>query len=115
MLLFFLSVCCLITTRIHAESKISNILLLGGNGLLGSATVKKLLLFESTKYKITVLNRGNWYWDTDVTVKPYVKHIRCDRGDGFRESCPRLGDGTMYDAVVDFSGYHPLDVEVSKK
>ena len=47
------------------------------------------------------------------TVKPYVNHIKCSRGDGFRQLCSQLTNETFYDAVVDFSAYHPLDIEVS--
>lgn len=92
-----------------------NILVLGGDGMLGSATVKHFI--EGNKreqrYNLTLLNRGNWYWDTEETIKPLVHHFQCTRGDGFRENCQKLYDGVVYDVVVDFSCYHPLDMEVS--
>ena len=93
-------------------SSSANILILGGNGMLGSATVHSLLK-DDEHHNIVIVNRGNWYWDTASTVKPFVKHFECTRGDGFREECADLAniDG-FYDVIVDFSAYNPLDIEV---
>jgi len=89
-----------------------NILLLGGNGLLGSAAVEALLKANTdNQYNITKLNRGNWYWDTEVTVKPFVHHIQCERGDEFQDDCLVKDNGVYYEAIIDFSCYHPLDME----
>ncbi|XP_065653466.1 uncharacterized protein LOC136080580 [Hydra vulgaris] len=88
----------------------SNILILGGNGMLGSATVHSLLKYPG-QYNITIVNRGNWYWDTESTVKPFVKHFECTRGDGFREECAIIANIDSYDVVIDFSAYNPLDIE----
>jgi len=89
---------------------LKNILILGGAGMMGSATTK-LLMKQKTKFNLTLVNRGNWYWDSEETIKPFVHHYECTRGDGFRDLCTRLNDGLFYDAIVDFSCYHPLDME----
>ena len=93
----------------------TKLLLLGGNGLLGSAAVSAILNSAgSSGFEVTLLSRGNWYWDTEKLIKPFVHHIKCTRGEGFRESCTRLQMGQVYDTIVDFSSYDPLDVEVSR-
>ena len=52
------------------------ILLLGGNGMLGGETAVKLL---EAGHQVHVLNRGNWYHDSTIRIKPFVRHIKCDR------------------------------------
>ena len=52
------------------------VLLLGGNGMLGGETAK--LLVEAG-HQVHILNRGNWYHDSETRIKPFVKHIKCDR------------------------------------
>jgi len=79
--------------------------------MMGSATTR-LFMEEVSNFNITVVNRGNWYWDTEEDIKPFVHHYKCTRGDGFRELCPQLNDGLFYDTIIDFSCYHPLDIEV---
>ncbi|XP_057306164.1 uncharacterized protein LOC130644534 [Hydractinia symbiolongicarpus] len=97
--------------KVKSDKNVHNVLLLGGNGLLGSAVTQMLLRVKDVKYNITILNRGNWYWDTENIIKPFVNHIKCSREDGFREMCTQLADNTKYDSVVDFSAYDPLDIE----
>lgn len=77
------------------------VLLLGGNGMIGSATAR-LLLAEG--HHVTVANRYRWNWDTAQTIAPFVRQIYCDRN-GIEERCKRLRVSGNYDAVVDFSTY----------
>ncbi|XP_046561287.1 uncharacterized protein LOC124270260 [Haliotis rubra] len=86
-----------------------NILVFGGNGFLGSATVETLL---EADHVITIVNRGNWYWDSVFTIKPRVQHISCDRGVTLRkcDGLVELVGKKSFDVVVDFSGYHPFAV-----
>jgi len=59
----------------------------GGNGFLGSASVDRLL---DRGHSVTVVNRGNWYWDSDTRVMPRVdKVVSCDRDNGVH-SCDEL-------------------------
>ena len=89
------------------------ILVLGGDGMLGSETVARLKLRGND---ITVLHRGTWYWDSSKRIKPWVNFIQCDR-DYFNECADKLGDVTrekgMWDAVFDFSGYKPKQIKVN--
>ena len=52
------------------------ILLLGGNGMLGGETAKML---TGAGHQVHILNRGNWYHDSETRIKPIVRHIKCDR------------------------------------
>lgn len=51
----------------------STILVFGGNGFIGAATVTRLL---DAGHSVTLVNRGNWYWDSDMLIKPFVHHLR---------------------------------------
>ena len=85
------------------------ILVLGGNGFLGSETVELLL---DADYEITVLNRGNKYFDSEKRIKDFVKEtITCDRDTLIRKTCPDLMRSGKYDAVIDFSSYTPMHIE----
>ncbi|XP_005112150.1 chloroplast stem-loop binding protein of 41 kDa b, chloroplastic [Aplysia californica] len=87
-----------------------NILIFGGNGFIGSSTAERLI---AAGHKLTLVNRGNWYWDTGFYVQPHVQHIMCDRMQA-ASKCSGLVDFVYYsdkiDAVVDFSAYHPQSV-----
>lgn len=80
---------------------------------MGSATVEKLIQLE---YYIVIVNRGNWYWDSATKIKPHVQHVKCDRMRPLQK-CSELLDylqdeatPTTFDAVIDFSAYHPLEI-----
>lgn len=84
------------------------ILVFGGNGFIGAATVTRLL---DAGHSVTLVNRGNWYWDSDMLIKPFVHHLRCDR----MQSLYRCDDMNLlltsnpsifFDTVIDFSAYH---------
>ena len=84
------------------------ILSFGGNGMIGSETLTSLI--ATGDYDITLVSRGNWPYDADTRVQPHVKHVECDRSEGFK-TCPELMadiDATQqYYAVLDFSGFYP--------
>ena len=62
---------------LHCKAVIPmRILLLGGNGMLGGETAKMLV---GAGHQVHILNRGNWYHDSETRIKPFVKHIKCDR------------------------------------
>lgn len=91
------------------------VLVFGGNGFLGGATVERLL---AAGHRVVTVHRGNWYWDSAFVIKPYVTHIKCDRMSSL-DKCPQLLDlvnnnGT-FDAVVDFSAYHPFSIKEALK
>ncbi|XP_070574965.1 uncharacterized protein [Ptychodera flava] len=87
------------------------VLVFGGNAFIGAETVVALV---SKGYQVTIVNRGNWYWDSETRIKPHVSHVVCDRSldllkcDDFRGL---LGIVEKFDAVVDFSGYQGYQVE----
>lgn len=107
--LFF--IVAVITKKVYADGQL-NILMLGGNGMLGSATVQSIL-GQLGDVNLTLLSRGNWYWDTEDLIKPYVTHVKCYRGEGFQDECAIAFSGVVYDTIIDFSSYDPLDVEVN--
>lgn len=86
-------------------------LVFGGNGFIGSELVTLLRLRKSD---VTIVNRGNWYWDSEIRIKPYVKHVRCDRYS--IKSCSELieviEDKDYFDVVYDFSSYIPNHLQV---
>lgn len=56
-----------------AKNSTQNILILGGNGFLGSSLVAKIVQFQ--RYKVTTLNRGRQYFDSKTRVEPNVHQI----------------------------------------
>ena len=80
------------------------ILVFGGNGFIGSEAVRRLL---DKGDEITIVNRGNWYFDSDQRIKPFVKeHFICDRDMRMRTECKEILTSGYYDAVIDFSSYN---------
>ena len=93
--------------------KKKNILVFGGNGFIGASTVEKLL---RANYTVVTVNRGNWYWDSNIRVMPYVKNLKCDRMQSLQK-CTALQmylwdteTPTYFDAVIDFSAYHAFEI-----
>lgn len=85
------------------------ILILGGNGFMGSSLVAKLL--SNARYNVTTLNRGRYYFDSKTRVDPHVKRIVCDRSDIY--NCTELLNSTQYYyAVVDYSSFYMEDIQV---
>ncbi|OWF36591.1 hypothetical protein KP79_PYT03083 [Mizuhopecten yessoensis] len=84
------------------------IFVLGGNGLLGSAFMERVI---EKRDNLVVVNRGNWYWDTSELILPFVTPIQCNRRNSLGK-CPDLafllsgeGKDIVFDAVVDFSSF----------
>jgi len=91
-----------------ATSK-KKILILGGNGFLGSHVLHTL---SEKNMEITLVNRGNIYFNSDKEAVPYAdKLFTCDRNTLLRSTCPGLLGKTFYDAVVDFSSYNEKQIE----
>ncbi|XP_045203480.2 uncharacterized protein LOC123556655 [Mercenaria mercenaria] len=121
--MYLLMTICL-CTRSHGnpnavtQDQDKTILVFGGNGFIGSATVEKLL---RVNYTVVIINRGNWYWDTAETVKPFVRHVKCDRMQSLQR-CAGLQHyiwstdaPPMFEAVVDFSAYHAFEITEALK
>lgn len=84
------------------------VLVFGGNGFIGSAMVHTLLVderFDPEAMQVTVVNRGNHYWDSADRVFSRVSAIQCDRKNV--TSCEGLASFVAgidkIDVVVDFS------------
>ena len=87
--------------------RMQRVLVFGGNGFLGGATVERML--AAGHYQVVTVNRGNWYWDSAFVVKPHVTQVTCDRLYPL-ERCEQLVNMVKdegFDVVVDFSAYHP--------
>ena len=87
-------------------------LVFGGNGLLGAELVSLLRLRQ--RADITIINRGNWYWDTKFRIKPFVKHIKCDRYTikSCKEFQKLIEEKGFFDMVYDFSSYRSDHLQV---
>lgn len=95
-----------------------NILVFGGNGFIGSHVVSHLIEKYKT-YNITLVSRGNWKFDAETVIKPYVTHFSCDRYAGVQilfssnglaecsDFMTYLSAMKFFDYVVDFSAYEP--------
>lgn len=112
--LVLFTMCLSLVTPSMAQHR-KKVLVLGGDGMLGSETVARLKL---KGHDITILHRGSWYWDSSLRIKPWVNFVQCDR-DRFNECADKLGEITrekgMFDAVIDFSGYKPSHVKVNSR
>eukprot|EP00112_Aurelia_sp_Birch-Aquarium-sp1_P010862 Seg230.24 transcript_id=Seg230.24/GoldUCD/mRNA.D3Y31 product="dTDP-D-glucose 4 6-dehydratase" protein_id=Seg230.24/GoldUCD/D3Y31 len=104
-----LSFYTLFSSSVSTEEKEKRILVLGGNGFLGGETVELLL---NNDYEVTIVNRGNKYFDSDTRIEPEVKQrLICDRDTLIRKTCPKLKKSGKYDAVIDFSSYNSMQME----
>ena len=105
----------LVTNGVAQSPYRQRVLVLGGDGMLGSETVARLKL---RGHDITILHRGRWYWDSALRIKPWVNFIQCDR-DHFNGCADKLTDITrekgMFDVVMDFSGYKPSHIKVNSR
>jgi nucleoside-diphosphate-sugar epimerase len=83
-------------------------LVFGGNGFMGVPTVEKLLIGG---YHVTIVNRGNWYWDSEIKIKPRVSHVTCDRYKPLSQ-CKNMKalHNFKFDVVVDFSAYERFQI-----
>ena len=105
----------LLSRELLVEATDRQILVFGGNGFLGSETMDLLIQAGD---ELTMVNRGNWYWDSHKRVLPHVQHIKCDRKHPL-ETCPELvskvSETEKFDAVIDFSGYGSIETKESSK
>ena len=62
-----------------AANSVKQILSFGGNGMIGSEVLTRLIKEEGTDYNITLVSRGSWHFDNGVRVMPYVNAVVCDR------------------------------------
>tara|TARA_B100000795_G_scaffold268482_1_gene255527 strand:+ start:188 stop:2953 length:2766 start_codon:yes stop_codon:yes gene_type:complete len=85
-----------------------SILILGGNGMLGSETS---LLLSSAGASVTILNRNTTYWDSNARLfqntKTDIKHYIYDRS---KKTIP-TSLSTSYDVLLDFSGTESVYVD----
>ncbi|XP_068670447.1 uncharacterized protein [Montipora foliosa] len=85
------------------------VLVFGGNGFIGSETVSRLLKRGD---EITMVNRGNWYFDSEERIKPFVSaHFKCNRDKLLEVECEELSASGYYDAVIDFSSYNARQIK----
>ena len=92
------------------------VLVFGGNGFIGAATVARLL---GEQDKVTIVSRGNWYWDSEERIKAKVEQaFECDRKKTIA-TCPELVEfiesTEHFDAVLDFSAQTGADVKDASK
>lgn len=86
------------------------VLVFGGNGFIGSEIVSSLI--EKDLYDITLVNRGNWYFDSKERITPYIHmHITCDRDKAFKLECPEILTSGYYDLVIDLSSYTSKQIQ----
>ena len=118
-LLAFLAGLCIVQLQaeeneVNSEEK--HILVFGGSGFIGSAAVVRLL---GRGYKVHLVNRGNWYWDSEERIKPHVNYVYCDREQNIEEFCPDLmkllTTVDRFEAVVDFCAFGGHEVNQSVK
>ena len=95
------------TSTSCAASK-KKILSFGGNGMIGSETLHRLI--KTDEYEITLVSRGSWPFDAGKRIAPHVKSVICDRKAGI-DTCNDLLDEIQstdeYYAVLDFSAFNP--------
>lgn len=85
------------------------VLVFGGNGFIGSEAVSRLLKRGD---EITMVNRGNWYFDSEERIKPFVSaHFKCNRDKLLEVECEELSASGYYDAVIDFSSYNARQIK----
>ncbi|XP_062502072.1 uncharacterized protein LOC134179187 [Corticium candelabrum] len=88
---------------------VTNVLVLGGNGFIGSETVHQLLESEGDKVRLTLLNRGNSYWDSSSRITPRINPIYCSRN-SITQCDELISSKKFYDFVLDFSSYVPRNM-----
>ena len=96
-----------------SSETVVRILVLGGNGMMGSDFVCRVRDTLEKKhagtyrFEITTFNRGNHYWDSEDRVDNILdKKIICGRKKLKRCGQKVFGSGSkVFDFVVDFSGY----------
>ena len=98
---------------------IKNVLSFGGNGMIGSSVLDRLIKSDKN-YNITLVSRGSWHYDAAVRIKPFVTPVVCDRNKVPKcnncsiNALPNCTDlmhiintTQTFDLVLDFSAYEP--------
>lgn len=85
-----------------------NILILGGTGFLGSDFVKELI--KTSNHNITLMCRGNNYFNSKNDILPHVNTIICDSNTLLIKTCPELQTDTIYDFVIDYSSFQAIQI-----
>jgi len=93
------------------ETRQKHALVFGGNGFIAAEVVLRLM---AEGYIVSTTNRGNWYWDNPVRVKPRIhRHYPCDRDDGIL-NCWDLRNYVrevdFFDVVIDFTAFRAKTV-----
>ena len=104
---------------VSGERERVKILSFGGNGMIGSEVLSRLLARGA--YDVTVVSRGNWPFDSAERVRPHVHAVKCDRAkDAECAGLPDCDINTLhycadlmsvvnatdrFEYVLDFSGY----------
>ena len=88
---------------------VTNVLVLGGNGFIGSETVHHLLESEGSNMRLTLLNRGTRYWDYASRIAARVNSFHCDRNEIRKCNQLTLSD-EFYDFVLDFTSYRQRNI-----
>ncbi len=117
--ILFLFAACLVQSQAAGYEKDDgkkHILVFGGSGFVGSATVAK---FIERDYKVHLVSRGNWYWDSEDRIRPFVDHVFCDREGNLEKHCPDfmelLKSVSKFEAVIDFSAFGEHEVNQSTR
>jgi dTDP-4-dehydrorhamnose reductase len=98
----------IILIRASSSTAREKVLVFGGNGLMGSELVA--VLIDRNEYDLFLISRGNWYFDSETRIKPFVTHLVCDREGSDLEYCTELMQlisENTFRLVVDFSAYKP--------
>ncbi|HMC58725.1 MAG TPA: NAD-dependent epimerase/dehydratase family protein [Candidatus Solibacter sp.] len=93
--------------RVAPAAPQKKILILGGTGFLGPATVEAA---KARGHQLTLFNRGK----TRPGLFPGIETLHGDRDPNLGEGLKML-DGRQWDAVIDNSGYFPRQVAASAK
>jgi len=110
---FALKVSVLLLTWAPSPALSWRVLVLGGTGFRGHPTTERLV---QEGHNVTVLSRGNRYWDIMERLKNKVTHWSCNRtlaldyggapqptSSGLVNCTPLAQERATFDAVVDFS------------
>jgi 2'-hydroxyisoflavone reductase len=95
------------TAAMAAAQRKKRILILGGTGFLGPATVAAA---QARGHELTLFNRGK----TRPGLFPNIETLHGDRDPGKDEGLKAL-EGRQWDAAIDNSGYFPRQVAASAK
>jgi len=95
------------------------VVVLGGSTFMGRELVRELSQILHTEMSTYVINRGNVYWSQEAPLPPASSSLHylrvSDRNNEVAMATAFAEIPSPIDALVDFSGIHRRDVEVSVK